>query len=370
MNNEVKATFAMIVLNGKPFIKYNLRSLYPFAHQIIIVEGACRTAASIATTDGHSTDGTLGALKEFKSKEDPENKITIITAVEEGYSDGFWPEKNEMCAAFAKRITGNYLWCIDHDEFYRKEDMTKIMQILYDKMPDIVSFNTLNFWGGIGFITDGFYLTRAKEVPRLFKWQNNYTYKKHRPPTVLDEKGVDSRKKLWIRGKNMEHKGIRLYHYSLLFPKQVYEKVEYYRRPNKNKDIEGGGYNPLIEDWYKNTFETIKRPFHPHNIYDHISWLEKYRGAHPEQIHKMIDDIENGALKIKTRNNSDIEMLLNNQLYNTAVFFLKLIKTIGQNPFGKLIYQIYFIPITIIKDYRKTPERIAKYFKIVLDHLK
>ena len=30
----------MNVLNGEPFIKYQLKSIYKFAHEIIIVEGA------------------------------------------------------------------------------------------------------------------------------------------------------------------------------------------------------------------------------------------------------------------------------------------------------------------------------------------
>ena len=34
-----RVTFGIIVLNGEPFTRYCLRSLYPFAHQIIVVEG-------------------------------------------------------------------------------------------------------------------------------------------------------------------------------------------------------------------------------------------------------------------------------------------------------------------------------------------
>jgi hypothetical protein len=41
-------TFGMIVLDGMPFLPYNLRALYPFAHQIIVVEGASPGAAVIA----------------------------------------------------------------------------------------------------------------------------------------------------------------------------------------------------------------------------------------------------------------------------------------------------------------------------------
>ena len=35
----------MIVLNGLPFLRHDLCALYPFAHQIIVVEGAAPGAA-------------------------------------------------------------------------------------------------------------------------------------------------------------------------------------------------------------------------------------------------------------------------------------------------------------------------------------
>ena len=44
-----KITFGIIVLNGEPFTRYNLRALYLFAHQIIVVEGASPMAAHMAT---------------------------------------------------------------------------------------------------------------------------------------------------------------------------------------------------------------------------------------------------------------------------------------------------------------------------------
>ena len=49
-----KITFGIIVLNGEPFTRYNLRALYPFAHEIIVAEGASPKAAHAATPDGHS----------------------------------------------------------------------------------------------------------------------------------------------------------------------------------------------------------------------------------------------------------------------------------------------------------------------------
>ena len=91
-----KVTFGIIVLNGEPFTRYCLRSLYPFAHEIIVVEGAAPAAAKVATPDGHSTDGTLETLYRFKAEEDPEDKVVIITR------EGFWREKDEQSQAYAR----------------------------------------------------------------------------------------------------------------------------------------------------------------------------------------------------------------------------------------------------------------------------
>jgi hypothetical protein len=41
----LRVSFGIIVLNGEPFTRYNLRALYPFAHEIIVVEVASPFAA-------------------------------------------------------------------------------------------------------------------------------------------------------------------------------------------------------------------------------------------------------------------------------------------------------------------------------------
>lgn len=97
-----KITFGIIVLNGEPFTKYCLRQLYPFAYEIIVVEGASQYAKDAADENGHSLDGTLEALYEFKEQEDPEDKVQIITR------DGFWSEKDEQSKAYAERAMGDY----------------------------------------------------------------------------------------------------------------------------------------------------------------------------------------------------------------------------------------------------------------------
>src|SRR5258705_5955097 len=99
----------------------------------MVVEGAAPAGVNIATPDGHSRDGTLAELRRFKSEEDPEGRLTIVTAEDEGHADGFWPgEKDEQSRAYAKRATGNYLWQVDIDQLYRAHDMTRVIQMLRD----------------------------------------------------------------------------------------------------------------------------------------------------------------------------------------------------------------------------------------------
>lgn len=182
-----RITFGMIVLNGEPFLRYNLRTLYPFAHEIILVEGAALAAANIATPDGHSLDNTLEIARQFKASEDPDGKLTIVTAEDEGYPNGFWPgEKHQQSQAYARRATGDYLWQVDVDEFYQPNHILFVLRMLTAR-PDItaVSFKMITFWGGFDYITDGWYLRQgAKIYRRLFKWGPDYCYVTHRPHSV------------------------------------------------------------------------------------------------------------------------------------------------------------------------------------------
>jgi hypothetical protein len=305
----------MIVLNGEPFTRFNLRSLYPFAHQIIVVEGACRAAAAVATPDGHSIDGTLNVLREFQQRKDPEKKITIVTAVDEGYADGFWPEKDEMSQAYARRATGNYLWQVDSDEFYHEEQLTRLTALLERKSPDTVSFPMICFWGGLDYVADSFNLIRdnTSEYHRLFAWGPDYTYKTHRPPTVLDGDGIDLRKKVWWQSRELKKMGIFLYHYSLLFPHQVFNKVSYYT----SRDQES-----TYSSWEDSVYRRLERPFRVHNACQHIGWLRRFSGEHPSIVRDMMADIADGRLHITQRDCSDVEQLLSKRRYLAATRIL------------------------------------------------
>lgn len=306
----MKISFGMIVLNGEPFVRHNIRALYPFAHQIIIVEGACRAASAVATPDGHSIDGTVQAIEALSRDEDPERKIVLVSAKDEGYVDGFWPEKDEMSWAYARRATGNYLWQVDSDEFYHEDEMGRLLAVLERERPDAVSFPMLTFWGSTKYLVNGYYLIRdnAREYHRLFAWGPGYRYKTHRPPTVLDPEGVDTRTKRWIRARELERLGVHLYHYSLLLPRQVFNKVSYYKER----------VDYPIDSWEESVYRRLEKPFRVHNVYQHIAWLERFRGRNPAAIGAMMADIRSGRASMELRDCADVELLLSRPAYVAA----------------------------------------------------
>ena len=326
MEGSPRVTFGMIVLNGEPFVRYNLRALYPFAHQIIVVEGAAPAAVNIATPDGHSSDDTLATLRDFKNREDPEGKLIIVAAEDEGYPNGFWPgEKHEQSQAYARRATGDYLWQVDVDEFYKPEDMQALLDLLRGD-PDItaVSFKTITFWGSFDYITDGWYLRRGAEIyHRLFKWGPDYRYVTHRPPTIYDPQGRDLRKLEWVNGYELHKRSIQLYHYSLIFPKQVSDKAKYYAAGP------WGEYSDGIIRWaHENFLAPIHQPFQVHNVHTYPSWIRRFRGQHSEQIQRMRQDIETGRLDITCRDNQDIEGLLSLPSYQVGRWLLEHLSSI------------------------------------------
>ena len=314
-----RVTFGMIVLNGAPFTAYNLRALYPFAHQIIVVEGACPAAAAQATPDGHSTDGTREVLRQFQHEQDPEEKLIIVTAEDEGYPDGFWPgEKDEMSRAYARRATGNLLWQVDADEFYQPEDMVTVLRRL-EQDPELaaVTFNQITFWGDLATRTDGFFLRRhANPYRRLFRWGRGYTYAAHRPPTVLDAQGRDLNHGKVLSGTSLAREGIFLYHYSLLFPRQVMDKTSYYAAAHLSHD-------PSLAAWGEQIAHELVNPFRVHNCTQWISWLERFSGNHPPEVQRMWADVLTGQTGVLARPMDDAHRLMGRPWFRLCRFLLR-----------------------------------------------
>jgi len=306
-----RITFGIIVLNGEPFTRYCLRSLYPFAHQIVVVEGGHEDTRAVATPDGHSVDGTLDTLRSFKAEEDPLGKVEIVTR------DGFWPKTDELgrhrtaqSRAYAERATGDYLWQVDIDEFYRPEDVQALLLMLRDG-PGItaVSFRTHTFWGRPEYVADCWELRRgARDYHRLFKWGAGYKYVTHEPPTVVDEHGRDLRSLNWIRAEQTAKHGMFMFHYSLLFPWQVEQKVRIYR--DEKPDAMGD-----IVDWAEHAYFRLDKPYRVHNLYESPGWLDRFSGQHPPQVMAMMDDVLAGRTRETARRADDVERLLGSMWY-------------------------------------------------------
>lgn len=333
----MKISFGIIVLNGQPFTKYCLRQLYPFAHEIIVVEGGSKFNDDTITKDGHSTDGTLEALKEFKNNEDPENKLTIIT------KSGFWSEKTEQSEAYALKATGDYLWQVDIDEFYTKKDMESIIKVL-EKDPTItgMSFKTITFFRDIKYRVDSSYLQSGPDLfYRLFKWGNGFKYVEHRPPTVINDKGENVVDINYIDGNQLFRKyGISLYHYTMLSPSQVKPKSKYHGIR--------GNYN-WNDSFQKNYIKLT--PFRFHNSYKYVSWLDRFSDEHPHEINNLIKDIKDRKIEFNIMDNTDIETLLNKKSYQIIrKYFIRYYGIIE-----------LFIHSTILKPFRILKRIISKF---------
>lgn len=309
----IKISFGIIALNGQPFLEYNLRGLYPFAHQIIVVEGAVRAAASLATPDGHSTDGTLQMLQEFQMKEDPQGKLSIVTALDEGYADGFWPEKDEMSQAYAKRVTGDWLWQVDSDEFYRSEDMKSIAaQLEADPSITTVSFPYIEFFGSFDSVISGLYhLYEQPLCHRIFRWGPGYRYVSHRPPTVVNESGVDLRSLHWIGNPRIGTQTMFMFHYSYVFPRQARQKVGYYSH------VGWTGAFRENQRWFEESYLALRRPMFLGER-GGLQWLERYKGTHPEPIQDLMSDLAAGNISEEMRGSEDIQNLLGSPAYSLA----------------------------------------------------
>jgi hypothetical protein len=311
-------SFGIIVLNGEPFTRYNLCALYPFAHEIIVVEGASLHATSIATPDGHSIDGTLEILREFKRTKDPAQKITIVTAEDEGYPNGFWPgDKDEQSRAYARRATGNWLWQVDIDEFYQPDQMHQVIDtVLPNPAIWTVSFKTITFWGGLAYHVDGWFLRhrQGEEFHRVFRWAPDFEYVTHRPPTVHTREGVDLRTLGWKRGYDLaREQDVHLYHYSFVFPFQVGNKGLYY-----------SSFFGRDAQWANKSYMRLAKPYRVHAVHKYPSWLDRYRGDHPPQVYEMwIQACAGAHPQITPRTTSDVDRLIQSPRYRLGRFGLK-----------------------------------------------
>ena len=277
----MKIAFGMIVFNGDFVLKECLESVYPYATQILISEGPVRYWQDEGFTT--STDRTNEILDNFP---DPENKITVV--------HGQFEEKDEECRAYMPHMRDDidYIWNLDSDEIYKPEDIEKIIRLLEEEQYTSVGVRSCSFYGGFDYHIGGFELAKDNFL-RIFKVYPNATWKTHRPPTImaplgtvtLPEKHLDS-DTLW------DKHGIQMYHYSYVFPRQVKEKIAYYKAKVSKHNCHPNYYEDIYLPWIKGD-KSVERAwrgvheFRPHSRGD--AYTQKFKGTHPALIDRKIE---------------------------------------------------------------------------------
>lgn len=280
----MKIAFGMIVFNGDYVLKECLESVYPYATQILISEGPVRYWQDQGFTT--SNDRTNEILNNFP---DPENKITII--------HGQFEEKDDECREYMYHLRDDidYIWNLDSDEIYKKEDIEKIIEILEKEKYTSVGVRSCSFYGGFDYYIGGFEL-KTDNFLRIFKVYPGSTWKTHRPPTIVTPEHIETlpnkhltSDELWDRYK------IQMYHYSYVFPRQVKEKLSYYRAKVSRQICHPNYYEEIYLPWIKGNREEVEKnwlgvhEFHPSVRGE--SYTIPFEMDHPEPIKKKIDEL-------------------------------------------------------------------------------
>ena len=234
---NIKIAFGMIVFDGDYVLSECLKQVYPFASQILISEGP----VSYWQKQGKitSTDNTNKILDEFP---DPENKIKII--------HGQFSEKDEQCKAYMQYINDDidYIWNLDSDEVYKTEDLIKIINLLKQENPTSVGIRSCSFYGGFDNYLTGFELNRDNFL-RIFKYVKGSNWLTHRPPTIQYPKDSNIIKK-HIDSETLYNKlNVQMYHYSYVFPDQVFKKIGYYKDSVSKNNCIDNYFNEIYLPW-------------------------------------------------------------------------------------------------------------------------
>jgi hypothetical protein len=275
-----KVSFGMIVFNGDHILEPCLESIYPYAHQIIVVEGPVQHWVSEGFLS--SFDDTLQILRNFP---DPESKIKVIT--------GQWPEKDEMCNEYMKYLEDEtHIWHIDSDEVYKAEDVESVLDHLDNY--DSVGFKPYSFFGSFNTVLGGW--EEAFEMHRIQRVYPGAKWLTHRPPTILNPQTM----KPWGEHRHLGYEelaqeGIRLYHYGKIFPMQMYWKTKYYEGIRPNKTI-SQYWHKVYKPWMLGQRQEVENKFDgPHHFRPSFRGecrTYEFSGTHPEPIRKRMDQLE------------------------------------------------------------------------------
>lgn len=277
----MKIAFGMIVFNGDYVLQECLESVYPYATQILISEGPVRYWQDAGYTT--STDKTNAILDNFP---DPDNKITVV--------HGQFEEKDEECRAYMPYMRDDidYIWNLDSDEIYKPEDIQKIIKLLEEEQYTSVGVRSCSFYGGFDHYIGGFELKRDNFL-RIFKVYPGATWKTHRPPTIIAPEGVQTLPAKHLDSDTLwEQHGVQMYHYSYVFPRQVREKIAYYRDKVSRQNCHPNYYEQIYKPWVLGDKSVEQTWLGVHEFNPAIrgeAFTQKFIGTHPKLIEDNIE---------------------------------------------------------------------------------
>jgi hypothetical protein len=283
----MKIAFGMIVFEGDYVLKECLEQVYPFASQILISEGPVNYWQRQGRTT--STDETNKILDEFP---DPENKIKIV--------HGQYNEKDDQCRAYMQYINDDidYLWNLDSDEIYKTEDLIKIINFLEDEQPTSVGIRSCTFYGGFDNYLTGFELKKDNFL-RIFKFEKGSTWLTHRPPTIQYPINSNVIRKHVDSDTLFNLLGVQMYHYSYVFPVQVYTKIKYYKDSVSRNNCIDNYFTSIYLPWVNgdlNTRHDVENNYlGVHEFKPHIRgecFTKKFELKHPESINKNLKALQ------------------------------------------------------------------------------
>jgi len=283
----MKLAFGMIVFEGDYVLKECLEQVYPYATQILISEGPVRFWQERGRIT--STDNTNKIIDEFP---DPDGKITII--------HGQFDEKDEQCNSYINHLRNDidYLWNLDSDEVFKKKDIEKTIEFLNKHQPTSVGIRSKSFYGGFDNYLTGFELKKDNFL-RIFRVVEGSRWMTHRPPTIQYPPNSNIIKKHIDSDTFYKETGVEIYHYSYVFPKQVKNKIEYYREKVSGLKCIEDYYNRIYLPWIKSDeisrFEIEREFAGVHEFkpqYRGDCYTAEFTGKHPISIEKVLPNFK------------------------------------------------------------------------------
>jgi hypothetical protein len=305
MKVNKKIAFGMIVFEGDYVLEACLKQVYPYATQILIAEGPVKFWQEKGRIT--SSDKTNKIIDNFP---DPDNKIKII--------HNQYSEKDEQCSAYMQHLDSDidYLWNLDSDEVYKSEDIEKIINIMEEGQYTSADVKSCSFYGGFERYIGGFEEKRGN-FHRIFRIFPGTKWLTHRPPTVVHDKKYDSIPMRHIDGDTLWFKyGIRMYHYSYVFPKQVKNKIEYYEAKVSREKCFKKYFETIYLPWVQSNSEDEKLKIEMINegVHEFIkgtrthTFTKRFEGDHPESIkNSLFDYNQRIKLELKEYKSIDVE---------------------------------------------------------------